>query len=416
MSAADTNSTASTTQSFADRPRRDSYHSLGTSARCQTAGRPSRSTRSLAIARPYAPGRAAAPYQSSHHHRPKTGREWPAGRRAKHLAAAIVNHMYDTDSRNTQALARRTGAAPGRDSTTAIEVHGLSKRYGATVAVADLSFTASYGRIVGFLGPNGAGKTTTLRALLGLIRPTAGTATIDGLPYAQLADPVSIAGAMLDGGALHPGRSGRSHLRVLARAAGVPDSRAETLLSLVGLDAAAGRRAGDYSLGMRQRLGLAAALIGDPRVLVLDEPANGLDPQGIRWLRHLLRSLAAEGRAVLVSSHVLAEVTQTVDDVVVISSGRSVLQAPLEQVLAEHAAGTRVTGPDTGALGDLLRAEGAHVVGEGRGVISVRDRSEEHILRVVADRQLIVSEVSAAGSSLEEIYLQLTGNPDGGTP
>jgi ABC-2 type transport system ATP-binding protein len=324
--------------------------------------------------------------------------------------------MYDTDSRNTQALARRTGAAPGRDSTTAIEVHGLSKRYGATVAVADLSFTASYGRIVGFLGPNGAGKTTTLRALLGLIRPTAGTATIDGLPYAQLADPVSIAGAMLDGGALHPGRSGRSHLRVLARAAGVPDSRAETLLSLVGLDAAAGRRAGDYSLGMRQRLGLAAALIGDPRVLVLDEPANGLDPQGIRWLRHLLRSLAAEGRAVLVSSHVLAEVTQTVDDVVVISSGRSVLQAPLEQVLAEHAAGTRVTGPDTGALGDLLRAEGAHVVGEGRGVISVRDRSEEHILRVVADRQLIVSEVSAAGSSLEEIYLQLTGNPDGGTP
>lgn len=337
---------------------------------------------------------------------------WPARKR---LAAAIVEDMYETDSKNTRALALHTRAAPGRDSTAAIEVIGLSKRYGATVAVEDLSFTASYGRIVGFLGPNGAGKTTTLRALLGLIRPTAGTATIDGRPYAQLPDPVSIAGAMLDGGALHPGRSGRSHLRVLARAAGVPDSRAETLLSLVGLESAAGRRAGGYSLGMRQRLGLAAALIGDPKVLVLDEPANGLDPQGMLWLRHLLRSLAAEGRAILISSHVLAEVTQTVDDIVVISSGRSVLQAPLEQVLTEHAAGTRVTGPDTGRLGDLLRAEGAHVVPEGRGAISIRDRSEEHILRVIAASQLIVSEVSPAGSSLEEIYLQLTGNPDVGT-
>jgi ABC-2 type transport system ATP-binding protein len=337
---------------------------------------------------------------------------WPRRRRR---AAAIVEDMYESDSKNTGALALRAGATPGRDSATAIEVIRLSKRYGATVAVEDLSFTASYGRIVGFLGPNGAGKTTTMRALLGLIKPTAGTATIDGRPYAQLPDPVSIVGAMLDGGALHPGRSGRSHLRVLARAAGVPDSRAETLLSLVGLGSAAGRRASDYSLGMRQRLGLAAALIGDPKMLVLDEPANGLDPQGIRWLRHLLRSLAAEGRAILISSHVLAEVAQTVDDIVVISSGRSVLQAPLEQVLAEHAAGTRVTGPDTGRLGDLLRAEGAHVVPEGRGAISVRDRSEEDILRVVAARQLRVSEVSPAGASLEAIYLQLTGNPDGGT-
>jgi ABC-2 type transport system ATP-binding protein len=323
--------------------------------------------------------------------------------------------MIEADSKNTQSPARRAGAAPGRGSATAIAVTRLSKRYGATVAVEDLSFTASYGRIAGFLGPNGAGKTTTLRARLGLIRPTAGTATIDGCPYPQLPDPVRTVGAVLDGGALHPGRSGRSHRRVLARAAGVPDSRAETLLSVVGLESAADRRAGDYSLGMRQRLGLAAALLGDPKVLVLDEPANGLDPQGIQWLRGLLRSLAAEGRAILVSSHVLAEVAQTVDDIVVIRSGRSVMQAPLGQLLAEHAAGARVAGPDTGRLGELLRAEGAHVVPEGPGTITVRDRSEEEILRTVAIHQLMVSEVSPAGASLEQIYLELTGNPDGGT-
>ena len=262
--------------------------------------------------------------------------------------------MIKADSQEMPAPGRRAGTAPARRSGTAIEVAGLSKHYGATAAMEDLSFTVAYGRITGFLGPNGAGKTTTLRALLGLISPTSGTVTIDGCPYAQLPDPVRAVGALLDGGAMHPGRTGRGHLRVLARAAGVPDRRAETLLSLVGLQAAAGRRAGDYSLGMRQRLGLAAALLGDPRVLVLDEPANGLDPQGIRWLRDLLTSLAGEGRAILVSSHALAEIAQTVDDVVVIRGGRSVVQQPLEQLLAQH-----------------------------------------------------------AGSSLEEVFLELTGNPDG---
>jgi ABC-2 type transport system ATP-binding protein len=240
--------------------------------------------------------------------------------------------MIETD----RAPARHAAAAPA----AAVEVAGLSKRYGATVAVEDLSFTASYGRITGFLGPNGAGKTTTLRALLGLIRPSAGTATIGGCRYGELPDPVHTVGAMLDGGTQHPGRSGRDHLRVLARAAGVPDSRVETLLGLVDLRSAAHRRAGSYSLGMHQRLGLAAALLGDPRVLVLDEPANGLDPEGIRWLRDLLRSLAADGRAVIVSSHVLAEVAQTVDDIVVIRGGRSVLQAPLGLLLAAHPGST----------------------------------------------------------------------------
>jgi ABC-2 type transport system ATP-binding protein len=244
--------------------------------------------------------------------------------------------MITTPEPGTWPAGPRAGAARSRPPATppAIEVARLTNRFGPTVAVQDLSFTVSYGRITGFLGPNGAGKTTTLRALLGLTRPDAGTAVIAGRRYAELADPFGTVGALLDAGAFHPGRTGRDHLRVLARAAGVPARRADQLLATVGLAQAARQRAGGYSLGMRQRLGLAAALLGDPRVLVLDEPANGLDPQGIRWLRDLLRSLAAEGRSVLISSHVLAEVAQTVDDVVVISGGRSVAQAPLRELLA----------------------------------------------------------------------------------
>jgi ABC-2 type transport system ATP-binding protein len=239
-------------------------------------------------------------------------------------------------------VARPAGAALGRPPITsapAIQVTGLRKRFGRVVAVEDVSFTVRYGRITGFLGPNGAGKTTTLRMLLGLIRPGAGTAVIAGTPYAKLASPARTVGALLDAAA-YPGRSGRDHLRVLAASAGLPDASADRLLARVGLQHAARQRAGRYSLGMRQRLGLAAALLGDPAVLVLDEPANGLDPQGIRWLRDLLRSLAAEGRAVLVSSHLLAEVAQTVDDVVVISRGRTVAQAPLSDLLAARPGAT----------------------------------------------------------------------------
>ncbi len=213
-----------------------------------------------------------------------------------------------------------------------IEVSGLVKRFGAQRAVDDLSFAVPAGRVVGFLGPNGAGKTTTLRVLLGLVTADAGDARIGGRPFAELARPAETVGALLDGGLLHPGRSGRDHLRALARAADLPEARVGEVLRLVGLEAAADRRAGGYSLGMRQRLGLATALLGDPAVLVLDEPANGLDPQGIRWLRGLLRGLAAEGRAVLVSSHGLAEVARTADEVVVIHRGRSVLQAPVAEL------------------------------------------------------------------------------------
>jgi ABC-2 type transport system ATP-binding protein len=289
----------------------------------------------------------------------------------------------------------------------AIEVSGLTKRFGSVLAVQDLSFTADEGRVVGFLGPNGAGKTTTLRMLLGLVNPTAGSATVHGQEYVKLADPVHTVGAVLDGGMLHPGRSGRNHLRALARACGVSDARVEELLQLVALKDAAHRRAGGYSLGMRQRLGLATALLGDPKVLVLDEPANGLDPQGIRWLRDFLRSLAAEGRAVLVSSHVLAEVAQTADDVVVINKGRSVAQAPLAEIMARSGGGTRVAGPDVARLGDILHEQGVQVSGDNVGII-VRGRTGEDIGRLVAEHQLVISELSSVGSSLEEIYFQLT--------
>src|SRR3954464_10923650 len=268
----------------------------------------------------------------------------------------------------------------------AIEVSGLTKRFGPVLAVDNLSFTADEGRVVGFLGPNGAGKTTTLRMLLGLVNPTAGRATINGSNYVELGDPVHTVGAVLDGGMLHPGRSGRNHLRALARASKVSNQRVDELMALVALSDAADRRAGGYSLGMRQRLGLAAALIGDPRGLGLDEPANGLDPQGIRWLRDFLKRLAGEGRAILVSSHVLAEVSQTVDDVVVISRGRSIRQAPLAEIMAASSGqgGVTVKGPEVRRLGDLLYAQGVTVSGTPEQ-ITVQGKTGEEIGRLVAE-------------------------------
>ncbi|HYI98934.1 MAG TPA: ATP-binding cassette domain-containing protein [Thermoleophilaceae bacterium] len=290
----------------------------------------------------------------------------------------------------------------------------LSKRFGDTLAVDDLSFTVDPGRIVGFLGPNGAGKTTTLRALLGLIRPSAGSATIEGVAYVDLAEPTATVGAVLDGGSLHPGRSGRNHLRSLAAAAGVSDARADELLTLVSLGDAADRRAGSYSLGMRQRLGLATALLGDPRVLILDEPANGLDPQGIRWLRDFLRGLAGEGRAILVSSHVLAEVAQTADDVVVIHRGRSVAQATMAELMAQRGDGVRVAGPDTARLTELLEAGGASVQPGTDGAILVADRTGEQVGRVIAEHAVVVSELTPAGQSLEDVFFELTGSGEEG--
>ncbi len=214
-----------------------------------------------------------------------------------------------------------------------ITVEALTKRYRAVTAIEDLTFRVVPGRITGFLGPNGAGKSTTMRILLGLARPTSGRATIDGRPYAELRDPVRQVGALLDANVFHPGRCGRTALRIAARPARIPDARVEELLDLVGLGNAAHRRAGGYSLGMRQRLGLAVALLGDPETLVLDEPATGLDPEGVAWLRGLMRRLAAEGRTVFVSSHLLAELAQTVDDIVVINRGRLVAHGPMVELL-----------------------------------------------------------------------------------
>jgi ABC-2 type transport system ATP-binding protein len=213
-----------------------------------------------------------------------------------------------------------------------IEVRGLTKRFGPVLAVDQLSFTVEAGEVVGFLGANGAGKTTTLRMLLGLVRPDAGTATINGHAYADLPEPLHQVGAVLEASSFHPGRTARSHLRIQAMAGEADPSRIDDVLELTGLTAAAGRRVGGFSLGMRQRLGLATALLTDPELLILDEPANGLDPEGVRWLRDLLRGLAAEGATVLVSSHILAEVAQTADSVVILDHGRLVAQSSLDEL------------------------------------------------------------------------------------
>ena len=217
-----------------------------------------------------------------------------------------------------------------------IAVEALTKRYGTVTAVSDLSFELAPGRITGFLGPNGAGKSTTIRLLLGLAEPTSGRATINGHPYAELRDPLRHIGALTGPDVFHPGRSGRTALRIAARPARIPGQRVEQVLHLTGLGSAAHRRAGGYSQGMRQRLALAAALLGDPETLVLDEPANGLDPEGVHWLRGLLRRLATEGRTIFVSSHLLAELAQTVDDVVIINQGRLVAVGSMADLL-EHA-------------------------------------------------------------------------------
>ncbi|HUI36287.1 MAG TPA: ATP-binding cassette domain-containing protein, partial [Gaiellaceae bacterium] len=236
-----------------------------------------------------------------------------------------------------------------------VEVRALTKRYGSTVAVDGLSFGIAAGRITGFLGPNGAGKTSTLRALLGLVRPTSGEALVEGQPYARLRDPLGTVGAVLESESFHPARSGRNHLRVLATAAGVQAARVDEVLEQVELTGAARRRVGGYSLGMRQRLSVAGALLGWPRLLVLDEPANGLDPEGIRWLREFLRSFAAGGGTVLISSHVLAEVAQLADEVVIIHRGRLVTREPLAALTARAGGGTVVRSPDEERLADELR-------------------------------------------------------------
>jgi ABC-2 type transport system ATP-binding protein len=290
-----------------------------------------------------------------------------------------------------------------------VEVRGLTKRYGATTAVDALSFTIRRGAITGFLGPNGAGKSTTLRAVLGLVRPTSGEAHVDGVPYVKLDDPLRTVGAVLESESFHPGRSGRNHLRILAAAAGLPVERVDDVLATVELTDAGGRRVGGYSLGMRQRLSVAGALLGQPRLLVLDEPANGLDPEGIRWLRDFLRSFAGEGGTVLISSHVLAEVAQIADEVVIIHRGRLVAQEPLEALTARSAGGAAVVrSPETARLrGALARAglEAAPVGDDGLRVAGLAERVGE----IAAAERIVLHELRTEGASLEEVFLELTG-------
>ncbi|HEX8860929.1 MAG TPA: ABC transporter ATP-binding protein [Actinomycetes bacterium] len=289
-----------------------------------------------------------------------------------------------------------------------ITIEGLSKRFGDVLAVDDLSFEVDQGTVVGFLGPNGAGKTTTLRMLLGLVAPTSGTARIDGRPYRALADPVRHVGAVLEASSFHPGRSARNHLRVVASAAGLPFARADAVLAQVGLADAAQRRVGGFSLGMRQRLGLATALLGDPQVLILDEPANGLDPEGVHWLRGVLRHLADQGRTVLVSSHVLAEVAQTVDQVVIIAHGRLVTQSTLAALTARTEQLVRVRTPQAAALRPLLAAKGIQAHPDGADQLIAVGTTPEAVGQTAAAAGVVLYEMRAERSNLEDVFLQLT--------
>ena len=292
--------------------------------------------------------------------------------------------------------------------TTVVEVDSLTKRFGALVAVDDLSFSLKQGTITGFLGPNGAGKTTTLRALLGLAAPTAGKALVFGKPYAELQRPALRVGAVLEATDFHPGRSGRDHLRSLGRATGLPDSRADEVLRLVELQDAARRRVKAYSLGMRQRLGLAAALLGDPELLILDEPANGLDPEGVRWLRDFLRAFTGQGHTVLISSHVLAEVAQTVDQVVIINRGRLVTEAPLAELTARLGGAVRVRSPELTRLSEALQREGIDQLSRQNGTLFVGDTTTDRVGAIAFAAGVPLSELSAESSSLEDVFLELT--------
>jgi ABC-2 type transport system ATP-binding protein len=291
-----------------------------------------------------------------------------------------------------------------------VEVRGLSKAFGPVRAVTDLGFTVEPGSVTGFLGPNGAGKTTTLRMLLGLVRPDAGTATFNGTPYAGLAEPVRTVGAVLET-AFHPARSGRNHLRVYCRAAGLPVSRADEALAQVGLADAGRRRAGGYSLGMRQRLALATALLGDPAVLVLDEPANGLDPEGIQWLRGFLRHLAHDqGRTVLVSSHLLSEMEQTADRVVIVGAGQLVREGTIDQLRsgADGAGTVLVRSPQAARFAEVLRAEGGPVALEDGDALTITGHTLADVGRRAFAAGIELHELRSRTSGLEEIYFALT--------
>ncbi|WP_084073968.1 ABC transporter ATP-binding protein [Demequina sp. NBRC 110052] len=287
-----------------------------------------------------------------------------------------------------------------------IAVEGLTKRYGGVTAVQDVSFTAEPGRVTGFLGPNGAGKTTTLRALMGLVKPTSGRTTIGDVPFPRIPSPATVVGAQLEA-SFHPGRTARDHLRTLAPLAGVREARCDEVLRMVGLETAASRRVGGFSLGMRQRLGLATALLGDPQALVLDEPANGLDPAGITWMRSFVRAFAERGGTVLLSSHLLGEVEQTVDDVVVIAAGRIRHASPLAEMRALAAPEVEVRSPDAQGLAALAaRWEGSRAGSDGS--VHILGATAAAVGAAAHAAGLELHGLTERGESLERLFLRLT--------
>ncbi|MEV0660675.1 ABC transporter ATP-binding protein [Actinomadura luteofluorescens] len=290
-----------------------------------------------------------------------------------------------------------------------IEAANLTKRYGETVAVNDLSFKVEPGKVTGFLGPNGAGKSTTMRLLLGLDRPDAGDATIDGAHYRDLARPLEVVGALLEARAVHPGRSAFNHLLCLAQTQGIGKERVQEVVDLVGLQSAARKRAGAFSLGMGQRLGIAAALLGDPRVLILDEPVNGLDPEGIIWIRTLMKNLASDGRTVFVSSHLMNEMAVTADHLIVIGRGRLVADCSTEEFI-ERASGRTVLvrSPDAERLAEAVEAEGGKATPDGDGVLDVAGLEAARIGELASAGGFVLHELTPRRASLEGAFMELT--------
>ncbi len=308
---------------------------------------------------------------------------------------------------------------------SAVVARGLTKSYGSARAVNDLSFDVPFGSVTGFLGPNGAGKTTTVRMILGLVRPDSGTVTVFGQPYRRLVRPAELVGALLDGSGGHPWRRARDHLRILAAMAGLEASRVDEVLDLVDLRYAAARRVGKFSLGMRQRLGIAGALLGDPPLLILDEPANGLDPAGIRWLRGFLRALADEGRAIFVSSHILMEITQVADRALIINRGALVAESSLDQLAgtAPPAVRIRIRTADMAPLHTLLEGNGATVERLGEDQLRAIGTTTADVGWLAARHQIPLLENSTEPSNLEAAFFELTdgkrdpgrdGKPDAG--
>ena len=293
-----------------------------------------------------------------------------------------------------------------------IEVRGLTKRFGSKLAVDDLTFSVEPGRVTGFLGPNGAGKSTTMRLILGLDRPQSGTATIDGRFYRDLADPLRTVGALLEAKSVHTGRSARNHLLFLAQTQGLPSRRVDEMLDLVGLTGVAGKRAGGFSLGMSQRLGIAAALLGDPGVLLLDEPVNGLDPEGVLWIRNLMKHLAGQGRTILVSSHLMNEMAVTADHLIVIGRGRLIAAASTADVIARGTEkSVRVRTPQAAELAKLISADGGQVAAgsaDGSDLLTVTGMESARIGELAASASVVLHELTPQLASLEEAFMELT--------